>query len=366
MKPARKYKDIEKKAHKLSVPSSFRLECEVINGGKEFAYHELIAKFRHSVRILPDDDPETIFCEYAGDFRQWLQLRTVVAVYLLHKFEVPRPKGLLGHQNFQMILQQINKVRALHPPGAFRTFKISAAGENSSVLSRIKEEISASTQLEFDATGGDLFLRIRPSRFKEGWDVLTRISPRPLTTRSWRVYNMLGALNATIAAAMIELTQPKSADRFLNIMCGSGTLLIERLLRSKAQIAVGCDIDSDALEGAQKNLSASKLDKIVQLFEMDATRLQFPDSSFNVISSDLPWGQMVGTHESNKELYPRMLVEAARVAEPKARFVLLTHEIKLFENTLEQYATLWQLKKLVKVEQGGLHPRIYLLQRSSG
>src|SRR6266566_3742806 len=82
------------------------------------------------------------------------------------------------------------------------------------------------------------------------------------------------------------------------------------------------------------------------------------------ICADLPWGQLVGSHQHNAALYPRVLAEAARVATPRARLVLLTHEIKLFESILQD-CTEWTLQDVVKIYQGGLHPRIYLFQRSA-
>ena len=166
----------------------------------------------------------------------------------------------------------------------------------------------------------------------------------------------------TIAAVMIEMTSPRPNDRFLNLMCGSGTLLIERLLRCPARVAIGCDIDTAALAAAQENLRASKLTAPVELLEMDATALQLPSSTFDVICADLPWGQLVGSHRHNSALYPKFLTEAARVATPRARLVLLTHEIKLFESVLQD-CTEWTLREVVKIFKGGLHPRIYLFQK---
>ena len=72
-------------------------------------------------------------------------------------------------------------------------------------------------------------LRVRKADIRrDGWEVLIRLTPRPLSAREWRVCNMEGALNATIAAAMIEMTDPSARrPRVFNLMCGSGTLLIE-------------------------------------------------------------------------------------------------------------------------------------------
>ncbi len=175
---------------------------------------------------------------------------------------------------------------------------------------------------------------------------------------------MKGALNATVAAAMVAMTQPSSRDHFLNMMCGSGTLLIERAQADiKAQSLVGCDIDVNALEGAQKNLKACGLSQVVELIQCDATQLPFPAHSFNVICSDLPWGQLVGSYKKNAELYPKVLTEAARVGMVGARLLLLTHNISLLEGILPQFEDVWKLTNVITLCQGGLHPRIYLLER---
>ncbi|PZS02444.1 MAG: hypothetical protein DLM69_04080, partial [Candidatus Chloroheliales bacterium] len=198
----------------------------------------------------------------------------------------------------------------LHPAGTFATLRLSAAGEESAVMSRLRDELAARFDLRPASDEGDLLLRLRPAaplptsprprrgegdniappnpllqgksaphpssqateqgkqRFAStnsnlkpqtsalGWEVLTRISPRPLVTRAWRVSNMPGALNATVAYAMVKLTKPRPDDVFLNLACGSGSLLIERLATVRARLAIGCDIDRAALNHAAANLAA--------------------------------------------------------------------------------------------------------------
>src|SRR5207245_442476 len=68
-----------------------------------------------------------------------------------------------------------------------------------------------------------------------------------------------GALNATIAAAMVRLVEPRRGDRFLNLMSGSGTLLVERLLLGGGAVAAGVDHDPEALAAATANASAAGL-----------------------------------------------------------------------------------------------------------
>ncbi len=341
-------------------------EAEVLDGLSSFACGELRRRFGQRVAIYPQIEPDALRFRYSGDMRELLELRQTAAVYLIQRYSVPRPRGLLGHEHFQKLLKQIRAVQNLHPAGTFRTFRISAAGQDSSVFARIKEEISRQTGLIYEPEEAELFLRVRPSTAKTGgWEVLVRLSPRPLSARAWRVCDMEGALNATVASAMIEMTLPRSRDRFLNLMCGSGTLLIERLARCPAGLSVGCDIDPSVLECARQNIGASGYEGDIQLLQADATRLPFPSCSFDVLCADLPWGQLVGSHEQNVSLYPSVLTEAARVAMPGTRAVMLTHEVTLFESLLSTYAALWSLKDTVRVFQGGLHPRIYCLLRTA-
>lgn len=193
--------------------------------------------------------------------------------------------------------------------------------------------------------------------------MLFRITPRPLATRAWRTCDMPGALNATIAAAIIDLTKPCADDLFLNPMCGSGSLMIERAAWGGAQAIGGCDINPDALECAAQNIAKANFSEQVEIFAMDATQLDLPDATFDVICADLPWGQLTGTHEENAQLYPLALTEWGRVAKSGARMVLITHEIALFEPLVTSIKDTWELRHSLKVFQGGLHPRIYVFRR---
>jgi ubiquinone/menaquinone biosynthesis C-methylase UbiE len=340
-------------------------EAEVVTGLKNYAADELRARFGTRVTIYEKTKPEEVPFSYDGDLSSLLMLTKTVAVYLAQHYPIPRPLALLGHQHFQGVLRQISTVRSMHPGGTFNTFRIAAAGSDSSVFTRIKGEIQQATGLIPTEDEADFVLRVRKSDLQpQGWDVLARISPRPLSARAWRVCDMEGALNATIASAMIEMTHPRPDDRFLNIMCGSGTLIIERRLRAPVDVIGGCDTNPIVLRCAADNIRASGFADQIDLFEMDATNLQLPGACIDVICADLPWGQLVGSHEENMHLYPLVLAEAARVAAPGARAAFITHELRLIEKLLGDFAHYWKVKSVVRVFQGGLHPKIYVLERT--
>lgn len=344
---------------------SVQCEIEPPPGLEGFLHTELARLPKGTLATLPAlPPPESgAIRVQCYNLRPLLTLNTAIAVYLVRTYPVPRPKGLLGHQFFTQLLQQIQSVRVLHPPQTFRTLYLSAAGSHSSVMQRIQNELAAHTGLQIASHEGDLLLRLRPAPNGEGWQSLVRLTPRPLITRFWRVCNFEGALNAAIARSMIELTQPAPRDIFLNLACGSGSLLIERLLTAPARRALGIDLNSAALACARENLrAAGKRVNVARLLRADATQIPLPAGSITALAADFPFGHLVGSHAQNVQLYPALLREAGRVAQPGARFALITHEVRLTENLLHAHPQ-WEVQGMWRVTQGGLHPRIFLLRR---
>lgn len=344
-------------------------EVEVAPGLEQVAYQELRQQLGTQLRLLQPLEAQinsgVIAFAYRGDMRRLTQLNTVFNVYWVLRYDVARPKTLLAQQHFDSLLRNIRQVVRLLPQARYHNFGISAAGADSVVFQQMQERLAQALQMPFSPVDVDLLLRVRPARLHPGgWEVLLRLTPRPLSVRAWRVADMKGALNAAVAHCMALLTQPKPTDKFLNLTCGSGTLLIERLMAAPARRVIGCDIDAEALQYAQANLAASQLQGVVELHAWDARTTNLPDASMDAICADLPFGLAVGAHVDNIELYPALLSEAARVAKPRSRFVLMTQEVTLIETLLSQSST-WKVLDNIKVTLRGLHPRIYLLQRNA-
>jgi 16S rRNA G966 N2-methylase RsmD len=336
-------------------------EAEVLPGLKPFAEAELRAVLKKAARLAPNRREDEIGFQFDGPAPHLLALKKIVAVYSVQHFAIPRPKALLGHRHFQRLIGQIRDVLALHPAHTFRTFRFSAAGKKSAVFTRLKDDLQTQTGLAYLDDEADMVIRIRPARYdRSGWEALARLTPRPLSTREWRVADFPGALNATVAATMVELTRPRRSDRFLNLMCGSGTLLIERLARAPAQLAVGGDIAAQVLDLARQNIHAAGLAQQIDLIRLDVTAPPLFGPHVDVICADLPWGQLVGSRAENATRYARVLQTAAALAGPQARLILLTHQIKLMETILAHYPGPWQLRQSHQLYQGGLHPQIYL------
>jgi 23S rRNA G2445 N2-methylase RlmL len=250
----------------------------------------------------------------------------------------------------------------------------------SSVFARLREALEGRTGLRADPEEGDLLIRVRrapapatgtgppAAAATTTLEILVRLTPRPLAARLWRVCNLPGALNATVARAMVELTAPSAHDRFVNLTCGSGTLMIERLALGPARLVLGGDRDPEALCCARANLAAAGCERRSTLVRWDAGRLPLRDASVNALCADLPYGMLMGSRRENERLYPELLAEATRVAVPDAAMVLITQAVPLLERALARHSAHWTLERRFEVQipfkSGTLKPQVMLLRRT--
>jgi tRNA (guanine6-N2)-methyltransferase len=340
------------------------VECDVVPGLEGFLARELRRCHRGRVERLADSGRASLHFTFQGSPGELLGLRTAQAAYLALRFRGRRPTALLGNQNLRDLMDRVDAIRAAHAPGTFESFRFGAAGRDSSTFRRLAAELEVLTGLRHDPDDGELLIRVRPTDGqREGWEALLRISPRPLSTRAWRVANYPGALNATIAAVMVDLTQPRPDDHFINLLCGSGTLLVERLTRCQTAEAVGVEISREALDAARANLQAASMTARARLLESDATLTGLDMARYTALCADLPYGNLVGSHCENRELYPALLDEAARLAAPGARFAVITHELRLFDACLADAQQAWQPERTFRLVQSGQRPQVYLLRR---
>ena len=307
---------------------------------------------KHSAVFTHTDSSLTIKTELS--FEQLLQLRTVQSVYRKLYFKVPRPKAILGDAHFRRLLDAI---RLTLQTQTFKSFRIDAAGSNSSIFRRISSSIESAINLPFDAHNGELQLRFKPED-DDGWVVLIRQTPRPLSARQWRVADMPGALNACIAAAIIRLADLKQGV-LCNITAGSGTILIEALLAFPDCTAIGLEIDPCALQLCRQNLAAAQCTPT--LLHADARRVPLPAQSLDVIISDLPWGERVGDRQQQPDLYSAILNESSRLLKPGGQALFLTQHTEAFNYAMKGLKE-FKLLNQFRIEQSGFWPTLIQLQ----
>lgn len=353
---------------------------------------QVLAPRRAPVDVAGRDDALAVRVD--GPLADVLRLRTAVAAYVSLHFDVPRPRSLTSGDHLARIVDAV--YASLRVAGS-SSFRFEAAGADSAVFARLADLVHEATGLQHDPADGQLVIRVRrgarttdraadgtagrttdrsagrptgrsASRTTDvdpGWDVLVRVGPRPLSARTWRVTDYPGALNATIAAAMVRLGGVRDEDRVLNLMCGSGTLLVERLLAGPAASAVGVDVSPDALDAARANLAAARVRATLTTADV-LTATPGDDGpwaagGFDLVLVDPPWSGLHGDHASAVDVHAGVLRAARAAAAPGARCVVVTHEVKVMERCLRDASALWSVRETLRVFAKGHHPRVYVL-----
>ncbi|AEE44418.1 methyltransferase [Cellulomonas fimi] len=370
-------------------PTGTLVELTYLDGLRDVLHDEVVDVL--GPRRAPVDVPgraDALAVRVDGPLADVLRLRTAVAAYVALHFDVPRPRSLTSGDHLARIVDAV--YASLRVAGS-STFRFEAAGSDSTVFRRLAELLHEATGLRHDPEDGELVVRVRRGSPRAGdgrgdggrtgggagraghggtgadadpgWDVLVRIGPRPLSARTWRVADYPGALNATIAAAMVRLAEVRPEERVLNLMCGSGTLLVERLLAGPAAAAVGVDTAPAALDAARANLAAARVRATVAAADALAPlpSALAGDERFDLVLVDPPWSGLHGAHAHAADLHAAVLRAARAAASPHARCVVVTHEVKVMERCLRDAAGLWSVRQTLRVFAKGHHPRIYVL-----
>ncbi len=355
-----------------SMPSSQlsrSFEIELLAGLDRFVDDELASKLgRREYRPSEHSRAGRMSIEYSGPVELLLSLRSAVAVHIVERFAVSRPRALLGHEDFNRLLGAIREVVGLHPRGTFKTFRVNAAGSDSGTFQRLRMDLGAALGLEDRSDEGHLHLSIRRRQSGFGWEALIRLTPLPLSARAWRVCNRPDALNATIAHSMAMLAGPRNKERFLNLGCGSGTLLVERMRLGPAACAIGVDTDPAALDCAERNMEAAGVQRDVRLIRGDVRRVPVAAGSFDTVVANLPFGMVRKTSRDLETLYEGALEEAARLLVPSGVFVVITARRRLLEDALGRSAGDWkheaEFPLRVPFRGGYITPAIFDLRRA--
>lgn len=304
-------------------PSSSRhYIASVIPGTESFARDEIIRRTRGQVHFLesPRDDEH----RFVGGFESSVltQLRLTQSLHLSIPLDVKGPGTLMSEPYYKRCLTLIQRSMALREDCAYSGLRFDAAGSNSPTFQQFGARLSESLGVPYANNDGDLLITVRP--FASGWELMCRVGNRPLGTRAWRKADFRGGLNAAVASAIVESSQPEREDSFCNLMCGSGTLMIERLLRRGADRVVGVDLSPGILAKARANVEAAGLADRVQLIRATVEYVPLESERFDVVCADLPWGEALGDRQDNVDRYAFFLKESRRILKPGGRLLALT------------------------------------------
>jgi len=168
------------------------------------------------------------------------------------------------------------------------------------------------------------------------------------------IHPVQAACLARYALSFVTAARPRTLDPF----CGSGTLLFE-LERASATAMIGVDISERALDAARENAAAAH--SAARFVHKDILKFE-PRDPFDLVLSNLPFGNRVSTHSANEALYRDFVHALPKLLVSGGIAVLYTMEHKLLAACLEQEPSLSVAAELT-TEAGGLNPRVTVLRR---
>jgi 23S rRNA G2445 N2-methylase RlmL len=189
-----------------------------------------------------------------------------------------------------------------------------------------------------------------------------RLSDRGMRHRDYQTTNLPAALRPSVAAAMVLLTQPRPDDVFLDPMCGSGTILAERVLAGTSRLVLGGDIERPRVSVAAETLQNITAASAVVVCQWDACQLPVADASVDKVSTNLPFGKKIATPSDVGRLYPLFFRELSRVLKPQGKATVLSSEFDLVKDVVRGESKL-HIETGYSIAVLGQWARIYLVTR---
>jgi len=330
------------------------IKLAFITGLREIVLGE-ISRYPN-LRIIREDT-DSLYLDFVRDFTEIKNLKSVSRAYVVMQNSKYNPPYISNHKS---ILGNLIEIVINENKDKFKNFKITCAGSDSPEVRSIAEYIHKNYGL---AEKEEADAKIHIIKSNEIWEIGIQITPRPLSFRDYKIENMSGAMDPTIAYAVNSLCELERADSYLNVFSGSATLLIEagQCYPSLKQL-VGFDNNKKYISLAIQNIKKAGLIKKIQLKEKDI--FDKPDlGKFDVITSDLPFGMAISKGENIENLYKSFVEYCQETLNQGGRMAVYTSEHEILEkiilkSKLEIIKTL-ELRFLTSVD-AYLRPKIFV------
>ncbi len=339
----------------MSSYTDLPVYCQTMPGIEEIAWLEIRDKLKpvsFREKLFARDQNGILVFNYGGSLQDLLNLRTTEDVFLqaINKKKVTR-----GRQDLKQITTLVHKSESFgRAANALTRFRKFSGPPSYRVISRkYGKHQYRRKDLETAVLYGiqSRYPRWRPvtdNAQVEIWANLLgsqlliglRLSDRAMRHRYKKRVELPASLRPSIAAAMVFLTEPADNDVFLDPMCGSGTLLLERLYANASKEILGGDIDAGHVAAARKNIpprkKGRKKRKII-IRQWDAQQLPLENHSVDKAATNLPFGKQVSSKQELEGLYNAVFSELQRVLKPGGRLVLLSSEYELVKQCIRQH-----------------------------
>ena len=161
---------------------------------------------------------------------------------------------------------------------------------------------------------------------------------------------------ARYALSAVTAPRPSVFDPF----CGSGSLLFAaESLRTCRQL-LGVDKSGTAIEIARENAKAGK--SLARFVCRDILRFESREGA-DLVLSNMPFGNRVGSHRENEQLYARFVRRLPNLMRNGGVAVLYTADAKLLERLVRESPRL-ALREKRRTAAGGLSPWIFVIDKT--
>jgi len=308
------------------IKPELKIKLEFISGLKGIVINEI--KQFPNLNIIKIEE-SFIHLDFIQDISLLKDLRSVLRAFVIIESYNYNPPYIANHKS--IIGNMVSLITK--EDNSFKNFKIICAGSDSLIIQNIADYIQNTYGLIEDEDA-DLKIHI----IKQGgiWEVGAQISPKPLSVRSYKVRDMEGSMNPTIAYAVNSLCDLENIDSYLNIFSGSATLLIEagQCYKNIKQL-IGFDNNKEALSLSIKNIRKAGLIKAIKVKEADI----FDKPSFgmfDVITADLPFGMLVSKFEDLEALYKNFIEYSRKSLKEKGILVVYTVKSDMLKKIIKQ------------------------------
>jgi len=296
-----------------------------VNGLKEVVLKEI--EKNKNIHVHRTDE-DSVYISYFETHEWVLNLKSVSKAYIISRNDRYNPSYITSHKS--IVGELIEKVTA-DKKREFKTFNIMCAGSNSPEVKNINKYIESTFAL---VKKEEADLKIHIIKVNNTWEVGVQISPRPLSLRSYKIENMSGAMDPTIAYALNSECNILNKKSYLNAFSGSATLLIEAGLEyAHLESLVGFDNNKTHLSLAIQNIKKSGLLTRITLKEKNIyDSLEF--GTFDVITADLPFGMAISKGENLQKMYTQFIYFCEKSLYTDGVLAIFTNEPTLLETVI--------------------------------
>ena len=337
--------------------SNLEIKLTFIEGLKDVVVDEIKEKTTFNITSTKINE---IYLDFNDNYNDLLDLRSVNYVNIISENPEYNPTYISKHKS--ILGNLINEVLR-NKTKIFKTFKISCAGSDSPEIKDIIKYIESEYKFEQSLVAD---LKIYMAKIGDTWEIGVQATKRPLSVRDYKVCNMSGAMDPTIAYSLNYLCGIDKKKTYLNIFSGSATLLIEAGLSSdNLDTLIGFDNNKTHLSMAYQNIRKAGLIKKIKLYEKDI--YSFPNiGKFEVIVADLPFGMVISKNEDLSKLYKTFLDYSDQTLDIGGTIGVYTSEAELFKEIIKKsdFKVVNNLKlKLVTNVESYIYPEIFICKK---